>query len=187
MVVESDGVYGEGEYTFVMFKPDTLERDLFNDVLSYFKSEGLQIPAMTRKTVSHNLIDQHYSHVPDNIRETLHEYIGGEDVVAAVIYGQNAIERTREIVGDDWRPENNPFGTIRGDIHNPESALFWRNNTGEEISKFERRYDSNKAGDDEPVYNLIHAVDPTEENPDEIARQEVKRFFDKTIWHHLEG
>lgn len=174
------------ESSFLMLKPDALERDLFNEVLSYFRDSDLRIPAMTREQVDEETVEEHYSHVPDEILEGLHDYFDGEEVVIAVVYGENAIERTREIAGSDWKPEQNPYGTIRGDIHNPDSPLYWENGIAEEDQDlWERRYHSEKTLEGEPTYTLVHTADPEEDLPQEVAKKEAARFFGEEITNYM--
>lgn len=162
---------GDNENTFVMLKPDTIQRNLVDEVLEYFVEEGFDMPMLTGLEVEPELVEEHYSHVPDEVREELHEYFDNEYVVVGVLEGEDAVDRTREIVGDDFRPEHNSFGTIRGDVHNPESDLYSENAS----------YHSEKAEDEDvPLYNLIHASAEQEE-----ALEEIERFLGSRALEYL--
>ncbi|MFB6145475.1 MAG: nucleoside-diphosphate kinase [Candidatus Nanohaloarchaea archaeon] len=159
------------EYTFVMLKPDTLHRGLESEVFEYFLGEGLRMPLMTESHLTHGLVAEHYSHVPDDVQDALHEYFDDEDVVVGVLEGEDAVSRTRQIVGDDFRPEKNSTGTIRGDAHNPESPLYSE----------EPNYDSEIADDRGiPLYNFIHASGDFEE-----AQEEIRRFLGPQALNYL--
>ncbi|MBC5792601.1 MAG: hypothetical protein H8Z69_01035 [Nanohaloarchaea archaeon] len=162
------------EYTFIMMKPDALERGLTDEVLSYFSDSGLQPTMLEQKNVSSELVDEHYGHVPGDVLDELHDYFDDEDVMVGIMYGEDAVKRTREIVGDEFRPEENEPGTIRGDAaNNPESPLY-----DEDLLP---HYDSRIADTWEiPLFNIVHASTSQEE-----AHEEAVRFYGEEIEKHL--
>jgi nucleoside diphosphate kinase len=154
-----------------MLKPDTLDRNLESEVLDYFLGEDLELPMLTEFHINHDLVDEHYSHVPDDVKSSLHQYFDDKDVLVGVLEGDDAVSRTREIIGDDFRPEENPFGSIRGDAHNPDSPLYSE----------EPNYNSELADEiGVPLYNFIHASGDFEE-----AQEEIERFLGPPVLEYL--
>ena len=104
------------ERTFVMIKPDGVQRRLIGKILQRFEQAGLKIVAMKFLKVSHELAEKHYEvHKDKPFYESLIKYITSGPVVAMVIEGQNAIERVRKMVGTT-DPQKAEPGTIRGDF-----------------------------------------------------------------------
>jgi len=104
------------ERTFVMIKPDGVQRRLIGKILQRFEQAGLKIVAMKFLKVSHELAEKHYEvHKGKPFYESLIKYITSGPVVAMVIEGQNAIERVRKMVGAT-DPQKAEPGTIRGDF-----------------------------------------------------------------------
>ncbi len=104
------------ERTFVMIKPDGVQRRLIGKILQRFEEAGLKIVAMKFLKVSHELAEKHYEvHKGKPFYESLIKYITSGPVVAMVIEGQNAIERVRKMVGAT-DPQKAEPGTIRGDF-----------------------------------------------------------------------
>lgn len=104
------------ERTFVMIKPDGVQRRLIGKILQRFEEAGLKIVAMKFLKVSHELAEKHYEvHKGKPFYESLIKYITSGPVVAMVIEGQNAIERVRKMVGATDPQKADP-GTIRGDF-----------------------------------------------------------------------
>jgi len=104
------------ERTFVMIKPDGVQRRLIGKILQRFEESGLKIVAMKFLKVSQEMAEKHYEvHKGKPFYESLIKYITSGPVVAMVIEGQNAIERVRKMVGAT-DPQKAMPGTIRGDF-----------------------------------------------------------------------
>ena len=103
------------EQTFVMIKPDGVERGLVGDVLRRFEGRGLQLRALNLMEVSRGLAEEHYGvHADKPFYPALIEYITSGPVVASVWEGPNAVEAVRATMGATNPAEAAP-GTIRGD------------------------------------------------------------------------
>lgn len=101
--------------TFVMVKPDGVQRRLVGRIIARFEQAGIDIAAMKFMSVSRELAEQHYAvHKGKSFYEGLIEYITSAPVVAMVLEGNGVIERTRRMVGATDPQEAAP-GTIRGD------------------------------------------------------------------------
>jgi nucleoside-diphosphate kinase len=103
------------ERTFVMFKPDCLERGLVGRILSRFEDKGLRLVAMKMLRVTPELSKQHYAeHVEKPFYQGLEEFITAAPVVATVMEGLEAIRVVREMLGAT-NGLKAASGTIRGD------------------------------------------------------------------------
>jgi nucleoside-diphosphate kinase len=103
------------ERTFVMFKPDCLERGLLGRVLCRFEEKGLRITAMKMLQVTPELAKQHYAeHVSKPFYPGLEQFITASPVVATVMEGPEVIRVVREMLGATSGLKA-AAGTIRGD------------------------------------------------------------------------
>lgn len=103
------------ERTFVMFKPDCLERGLFGRILSRFEEKGLRLAALKMLRVTPALAKQHYAeHAAKPFYSSLEEFITAAPVVAAVFAGPEVIRVVREMLGATSGLKA-AAGTIRGD------------------------------------------------------------------------
>ena len=105
----------EKEQTFIMIKPDAVQRGLIGDIISRFEKKGIKIVAMKMVDVDRKLAEQHYAvHKGKPFFEPTVEYITSSPVVAMVLEGINAIDMVRGMMGKT-NPQDAPLGTIRGD------------------------------------------------------------------------
>jgi nucleoside-diphosphate kinase len=103
------------ERTFVMFKPDCLERGLLGTILARFEQKGLRLVAMKMLRVTPDLAKQHYAeHVSKPFYPSLEEFITAAPVVATVFEGPEVIRVVREMLGATSGLKA-AAGTIRGD------------------------------------------------------------------------
>lgn len=142
------------ERTFVMLKPDAVQRGLIGEIVSRFEKRGLKIIAMKLLHVSQSLAKEHYAvHQGRPFYEGLIQYITSGPVVAMVLEGPNAIQAARNTMGAT-NPVAAAPGTIRADLgmeigrnlvhgsDGPETAAFeiglW---FGEELASWTRDLD----------------------------------------------
>ena len=107
-----------GDYTstFVLIKPNAVQRELVGEIISRFEHKGLRIDAMKMLEMSHELALEHYAeHRGKPFFEGLIEFITGGPVIAMVLSGPDAIEAVRYVVGDT-NPQKAQPGTIRGEF-----------------------------------------------------------------------
>ena len=106
----------DGERTFVMVKPDGVQRGLIGDVVSRFESRGLKLVAGKFMRIDDELAREHYAeHVDKPFFEDLSEFITSGPVFAMVWEGQDAVAQVRAMMGETDPAESAP-GTIRGDF-----------------------------------------------------------------------
>ena len=106
------------EPTLVIIKPDGLVKSLTGNILTKLSDAKLVILAAKMKTVSRQLAEEHYCHMKDKpFFEDIVKYLMGEyhtkRTMALVYYGEDAIQRVRQICGAT-NPEEAAPGTIRG-------------------------------------------------------------------------
>lgn len=105
----------EKEKTFVMLKPDAVQRGLIGEIISRFEKKGIKIVALKMIKVSKELAEQHYAiHRGKPFFEPTVKYIVSSPVVAMVLEGINVIEMVRKMMGKT-DPQKAEPGTIRGD------------------------------------------------------------------------
>jgi nucleoside-diphosphate kinase len=104
------------ERTFVLLKPDAVQRALVGDVVGRFERRGLKLVAMKMVRVSRSLGETYYAeHKGKAFFEPLMSYITAGPVVAMVLEGDGAIALVRKMMGKTNSAEAEP-GTIRGDL-----------------------------------------------------------------------
>jgi len=104
------------ERTFILLKPDCVQRRLMGHVISRFEEKGLNIIAMKMLRITPELAKQHYAeHVEKAWYPTLEQFVTGGPVVAAVVEGLEAIRVVRDLLGATSGLQAQP-GTIRGDF-----------------------------------------------------------------------
>lgn len=103
------------EQTFVMIKPDAVQRGLIGNIISRFEKKGIKLVAMKLVSVNKKLAEKHYGvHKGKPFFEPTVKYITSSPVVAMVLEGENVIEIVRSMMGKTNPVEAAP-GTIRGD------------------------------------------------------------------------
>lgn len=103
------------EKTFVIIKPDAVQRGLIGPIIERFEQRGLKFVAMKMIQVSDELARKHYAvHEGKPFFSALISYITSAPVVAMVLEGTDAITLVRNTVGGTKPADASP-GTIRGD------------------------------------------------------------------------
>ena len=104
------------EKSFVMMKPDAVQRRVMGRILSRFEEKGLQIVACKLLKIDESLAKEHYGeHVEKPFFNDLVSYITSSPSLAMVIKGDDAISLIRKVVGAT-NPKEADLGTIRGDF-----------------------------------------------------------------------
>lgn len=125
------------ERTFVMIKPDAVQRGLVGDILTRFEKKGIKIVALKLVSVSRELAEKHYGiHKGKPFFEPTVEYITSSPVVAMVLEGNNAIEMVRGMMGKT-NPQEAAMGTIRGDYGQFIGRNIVHGSDGSDTAKFE--------------------------------------------------
>ena len=104
------------ERTFVMVKPDGVQRGLVGEVVSRFEQRGLKLVGGTFMRIDEDLAGEHYAeHVDEPFFEELTDFITSGPVFAMVWEGADAVAQVRRMMGETDPAESAP-GTIRGDL-----------------------------------------------------------------------
>ena len=104
------------ERTFVMIKPDAVQRGLVGKIVSRFEQKGIKIVAMKMVSVNKELAERHYGiHKGKPFFAPTVKYITSSPVVAMVLEGTNVIGMVRSMMGKT-NPQDAAMGTIRGDF-----------------------------------------------------------------------
>ena len=104
------------ERTFVMLKPDCVQRRMAGRILSRIEDKGFNVIAMKMLRITPELSKKHYAeHVAKPFYPALEKFITGSPVIAMVVEGLEAIRVIRDILGPTSGLKA-PAGTIRGDF-----------------------------------------------------------------------
>lgn len=102
------------ERTYLMIKPDGVQRGLVGEVITIFEKKGFKIVGLKMLRISRELAERHYGEHKDKpFFKDLVEYITSGPVVAVVIEGKEAVSAVREMMGATDPLKAAP-GTIRG-------------------------------------------------------------------------
>jgi nucleoside-diphosphate kinase len=103
------------ERTFLMIKPDGVQRNLIGEVIKRLETKGFTLVGLKLMSVSRELAEEHYGvHKERPFFPGLVEFITSSPVVAMVWEGEGVIASARKIIGAT-NPLNAEPGTIRGD------------------------------------------------------------------------
>lgn len=142
------------ERTFLMVKPDGVQRGLIGEIVSRFERKGLKLIGAKLMRVPLETAERHYAeHKGKDFYQGLLDFITSGPVFAMVWEGDNAIALCRLLIGKTNALEAAP-GTIRSDF-----AVHTR-------------------------FNLIHGSDSAESAEREISiffREEELVAYDKAI------
>lgn len=169
--------YPHQERTFVILKPDTVQRSLIGEVIKRFEQTGLKCTAMKMFVPDEERLIQHYNKSEEwflkkgtnvvndlmaqglpiekepieygrDIIRTIVKYMTAAPVVAMVWEGNQAVNVVTKIVGTT-EPSTSDVGTLRGDYT---------------IDSYGHASFENRA-----VRNLVHCSDAVSEAEREIA------------------
>jgi nucleoside-diphosphate kinase len=102
------------EQTFVMLKPDTVQRGLIGEIISRLERKGFKICALKMVMVDNDTANLLYEcHKDKPFFENLKKFTTSSPVVVMVVEGLDAVQAIRRLIGStvDALP-----GTIRGDF-----------------------------------------------------------------------
>lgn len=107
---------GNDERTFIMVKPDGVQRGLVGEVMARFERRGYQLVAARLLTPTRALLDAHYAeHVTKGFYPNMAAFMSSGPVMAMVWQGKDVVKTGRKMLGET-NPLNSPAGTIRGDF-----------------------------------------------------------------------
>lgn len=124
------------ERTLSIIKPDAVKKNVVGEIISRFEKNGLRIAAIKKIWMTKEEAKGFYIvHKDKPFYDSLTDFMSEGPIVVMVLEGENAISKTREIMGAT-NPANAAPGTIRKDfaeniernaVHGsdaPETAVF---------------------------------------------------------------
>ena len=104
------------ERTYIMLKPDAVERKLTGRIIERIESKGYRITAIKIMNLDREILREHYAHVADKpFYPHMESYMMSGPVWGMIVEGGNVIQGMRMLMGATKFEEALP-GTIRGDF-----------------------------------------------------------------------
>jgi nucleoside-diphosphate kinase len=104
------------ERTFLMVKPDGVQRGLIGDIVKRFEQKGFQLVGAKLVHMTRQQAETHYQeHLGKDFFERLVNFITSGPVFAMVWQGEEVIALSRTMIGKTSALDAAP-GTIRGDF-----------------------------------------------------------------------
>ena len=104
------------ERTYIMLKPDAIERKLAGRIIDRIESKGYRISALKVLNLTEDVLREHYAHVADRpFYPELERYMMSGPVWAMIVEGDNVVKGMRILIGAT-KFEEALAGTIRGDF-----------------------------------------------------------------------
>lgn len=106
------------ERTFLMVKPDGVQRRLVGEIIRRFENKGFTLAGLKMLTPTREMAEAHYAvHRGKPFFEGVVGFISSGSVVAMIWEGEDAVALCRKIMGAT-KPADSTPGTIRGDYAN---------------------------------------------------------------------
>jgi nucleoside-diphosphate kinase len=103
------------ERTYIMVKPDGVQRRLTGEIIRRFENRGLKLAALKMLTPTREVAAAHYDvHKERPFFADLVNFVTSGPVVAMIWEGPEAVKLTRQMIGAT-KPLDATPGTIRGD------------------------------------------------------------------------
>lgn len=103
--------------TFVIIKPDAVERGLAGEVISRLERKGLRIVAMELRTIDADIAAVHYAeHEGKPFYQELIDFIGRSPSITLVVEGPEDTWKVVRTLMGVTNPRESAPGTIRGDF-----------------------------------------------------------------------
>ncbi|ADH99635.1 nucleoside-diphosphate kinase [Salisediminibacterium selenitireducens] len=104
------------EFTFLMVKPDGVNRKLVGEIVSRFEQKGFTLTSAKMMTITEELAREHYEEHKDKpFFPELVSFITSGPVFAMIWEGENVVKEARKMMGATNPADAQP-GTIRGDL-----------------------------------------------------------------------
>ncbi|HVU32112.1 MAG TPA: nucleoside-diphosphate kinase [Opitutaceae bacterium] len=102
--------------TFIIFKPDCMEKRLVGTVLSRFEAAGFDVIGCKMGLLSPSLLREHYAHVASKpFYPEIEKFMHSRPVIMLALQGENVVQRVRDLLGPT-DSKKAAKGTIRGDF-----------------------------------------------------------------------
>jgi nucleoside-diphosphate kinase len=102
--------------TFVICKPDAVERGLVGQILTRFEQKGLKVVAAELRQLEEATLDQHYEeHVGKGFYADLKAFMSRSPAMVMVLEGPDDVYAIVRTMMGATNPAESAPGTIRGD------------------------------------------------------------------------
>ena len=106
------------EQTFLMIKPDGVQRRLVGEIIKRLENKGYTLAQLQMLTPTRELAEAHYAvHKGKPFFDGVVDFISSGPVVAMVWEGDDVVAISRKLIGAT-KPADSQPGTIRGDFAN---------------------------------------------------------------------
>jgi len=106
---------GVKERTYLMIKPDGVQRSLIGKIIKRFEERGFKLVGLKLRRPTKEIVQEHYAeHKGKPFFEMIVDTISSGVVISMVWEGKEVIKTARTMVGAT-NPLNAALGTIRGD------------------------------------------------------------------------
>ncbi len=107
------------EKTLIIIKPDAMKKRLAPEILGRFEKEGLRVKEFNIIRLTKDFVKEFYSHLNKKLNQeeinSIHEFMTSYRVMTAVLEGEDAVNKTRNMCGPT-DPAKAHKGTIRRDF-----------------------------------------------------------------------
>ena len=104
------------ERTYIMIKPDGVQRGLVGTIITRFETKGFKLVAMKLAQPGKEMFEKHYADLSSKgFFKGLVDYAASGPVCCMVWEGDNAVKTGRKMLGAT-KPFDSEPGTIRGDF-----------------------------------------------------------------------
>ena len=104
------------ERTYIMLKPDALQRGIAGEILARIERKGYRITRMKTMQLDEPILREYYAHIADKpFFPSTVDYMTNGPVLAMIVEGENVIQGMRTLMGPTRNEDALP-GTIRGDF-----------------------------------------------------------------------
>ena len=104
------------ERTYIMIKPDGVQRGLVGQIIQRFEAKGFKLVAMKLAMPGKEMFEKHYADLSSKgFFAGLVEYAASGPVCCMVWEGSDAVLTGRKMLGET-KPKDSAPGTIRGDF-----------------------------------------------------------------------
>lgn len=102
--------------TFVIFKPDCMEKRVVGTVLSRFEAAGFEVIGCKMVRLAPEVLREHYAHVASKpFYPEIEQFMSSRPVIIMALQGDDIVQKVRDLLGPtDSRKAAK--GTIRGDF-----------------------------------------------------------------------
>jgi nucleoside-diphosphate kinase len=105
------------ERTYIMVKPDGVQRGLVGEIVKRFEQKGFILVGIKMVNPTEELASKHYEDLKAKpfYKSLVNYFLQGQPVVGMVWQGADVVKSGRRLIGET-NPLTSPQGTIRGDF-----------------------------------------------------------------------